>query len=799
MPLFWVSLSFLGGIILGDVFSIPLKVYLGLVVVFICGVIVYYGIKHRFRLSIPSAIRFFPVPLWLILFSILFGAFRYQLAHPAITPQDIAWYNDDGITYVLEGVIVKPPVAKESYSRIQVKMERFRPVNEFLFSDVNGLLMVYSASSENFRYGDRIRLQGKLLTPPGGDDNFFKEYLARNQIYSYMPHAKIWFLQHNQGNALLTTTYWMRERAQSVIYQIFPDPQASLIAGILLGIESGIPNDVKAAFVDTGTAHIIAISGFNINIIVALVAGLLGAILGKRRGAVAAALAIGVYAVLVGASAAVVRAAIMGGLSIFAAQIGRKQDGLNTLAFVAALMALANPNVLWDVGFQLSFMATLGLILYVGPLLEIFRNFAGTWLQKDTIEKFEGPVSEFILFTLAAQVTTLPVLIYHFKQLSLISLLANPIILPIQAPLMVLSGAAVILGLIWLPLGRLLGVVALPFATLTIRVVELLAGIPGGVLRFGQISVLVVVLYYVVLFVWTFYGGQLKEKFSKWNGRLILKNDIIYFGLLLVLLGSAFVVWNAALSAPDGKLHLVMFDASSSSQTGDGLLIQSPMGRYVLIDGGVSANRLSGALGRWLPYTNRKIDYLVVAGSSDAQIAGLPSTIERFLPSKVLWSGAPAGSYAARRLHMILADHQIPVINAQEGQVLDLGDGSTLQVVGTSKRGSVLLLKRDSFRVLLPIGLDFDLMDRLAHSDIAGNVTALLLADGGFAPLNTQAWIDRWQPELILLSVAPGDKDGLPDKQTLQAVAGYSILRTDLNGWIHLTTDGETLWVETQK
>jgi competence protein ComEC len=141
-------------------------------------------------------------------------------------------------------------------------------------------------------------------------------------------------------------------------------------------VEGGIPEPVRQAFNDTGTSHIIAISGFNFAIVAGLFVGFFGWLLGRWRGMLAAFLGIALYAVLAGASAGVVRAAIMGGLGVFAVQIGRRQVGLNSLVFVAALMALANPHVLWDVGFQLSFMATLGLILYADPLSRGFTGLA---------------------------------------------------------------------------------------------------------------------------------------------------------------------------------------------------------------------------------------------------------------------------------------------------------------------------------------------------------------------------------------------------------------------------------------
>jgi competence protein ComEC len=159
-------------------------------------------------------------------------------------------------------------------------------------------------------------------------------------------------------------------------------------------------------------------------------------------------LGIAFYTVLVGASASVLRAAIMGCFALIARQMGR-QTGINTLAITAALMAGDNPHIIWDVGFQLSFAATLGLVLYAEPLQTWFARLLAHRLPPATARRIAGPAGDYFLFTLAAQVMTLPIIAYHFQRISLVSIVANPVILPAQPPVMILGGLAVLLGLIW--------------------------------------------------------------------------------------------------------------------------------------------------------------------------------------------------------------------------------------------------------------------------------------------------------------------------------------------------------------
>lgn len=146
-----------------------------------------------------------------------------------------------------------------------------------------------------------------------------------------------------------------------------------------------------------------------------------------------------------------------------------------------------------------------------------------------------------------------------------------------------------------------------------------------------------------------------------------------------------------------------------------------------------------------------------------------------------------------------LIEMDVRIIAAEPGHILDLGQDAKLEVLSVTGRGAVYLLEWGEFRALLPIGLDFESMETLINERSLTTVTALLLAESGYAPVNTREWIAHWNPTAALLSVDAGDWRGLPDPETLEALDGYNLLRTDLNGWIHLATDGERLWVEVER
>jgi len=255
------------------------------------------------------------------------------------------------------------------------------------------------------------------------------------------------------------------------------------------------------------------------------------------------------------------------------------------------------------------------------------------------------------------------------------------------------------------------------------------------------------------------------------------------------------VTWRAAFTSPDGNLHVTFLDVGSA----DGILIETPTGRHVLINGGPSASLLSDGLGRRLPPFKRTLDWLVIASTQENQLSGLPRVVERIPPNNVLWAGNVEASFSARNLDEWFIGQSIPVTQAEANSELDLGSGAILKVLNVNSRGAVLSLEWNEFRALFPVGINFDALEELNYGENIKSTSLLLIADSGYAPVNPPEWIANVNPQLIVLDVAAGDPDGLPHDETLKAIEDYPTLRTDYNGWIEVTTDGGEMWFDVEK
>jgi competence protein ComEC len=785
LPLMWFSLAFLAGIVLASLVSLSISVWVSLTV-FAIWLLMFARV---FGPRLPAS---FPLhPFAFILFTALcLGGMRYQMSVPRFNAFHIAFYNDRQYDLLITGTLSDAPDYRDDYTNLRVQVKAVDTGDGDL--PVSGLLLVRASSNQIFHYGDIVRLRGKLRTPPENEDFSYRDYLAGKNIHSYMSSAQLTILPGNAGNRISVALYQFKDKMLEHIYDLFPDPESSLLAGILLGVDTGLTNELQQAFKDTGTAHIIAISGFNISIIAGLFVTFFSKFLGARRGALLAIIGIIFYTILVGGEAAVVRAAIMGGLALFAKQVGRRQFGLNTLLAVALLMCLWNPLYIWDVGFQLSFFATLGLILYADPFSQFANRIITKYFPTSAAEKTAELFSEFVLLTLAAQVTTIPIMAYHFQRISLVSFLANPFILPVQPAVMILGGLAVLLSLVWFPLGQVAAWAAWPFVVYTIRMVELFERVPHGTIFLGKLSIWFVIAIYVILFGVTFGESRIKEWFqSMKRDQIKIPTGVGFVILVLALL----LVWRAALAIPDRLLHITILNVGSA----EAVLIETPSGKHVLINGGPSVRTLSDELGRRLPAFNRKLDWLVVAATEEEDVAALPRVIERYPPDAVLWSGNSQASFSSRVLNEYLAVSDITVTNAEADQVLDFGEGATMKVITVGPRGAVLLVEWKNFRALLPIGMSFEALDELRNGAKVGPVSVLSLADSGYAPSNPPEWIANLNPEIVELSVDAADQNGMPDSGVLESVKDYEVLRTDQNGWIEITSDGTQMWVNVER
>ena len=743
----------------------------------------------------------------LVALALLAGVLRFLLSQPTFDEQHLAFYNDQPQPVSLTGLIVDEPDVRDAYINLRLQAETLEHAG--VVQPVEGLVLVRAPRYPQRFYGERLTVTGKLETPPVFRDFSYKEYLARFGIHSLVRRPHIALIESGQGNPFWATMFAFKARATQTINQLLAEPYASLLNGILLGIESGIPHDLYEKFNLTGTSHIIVISGSNI----ALIAGvflLLGQrLVGKPAAAPIAIVGIIIYTFLVGADAAVSRAAVMGLLWIIAIWSGRPGLALNALFASALILTLIDPLILGDVGFQLSFMATLGLIVLVPPLERVTFGLLQSRLKTEQVGLAMALLSELLIITLAAQIATGPLIVYHFGRFSLISLLSNLLILPVQPPIMLVGGLATLAGVLWLPLGQIFGwLVWLPLAW-SVWVVEITARLPYASFDFGGFPLWLMLLSYGVMAagLWWLDGRtDPKQRHNQSRFRLPQLGSAatrLWLGGLGCL---TLLVWLAVGSLPDGRLHVVFLDVGQ----GDAVFITLPNGRQLLIDGGPSGTQLAWRLGQQMPFWDRSLDVVINTHPDADHLGGLVPLLDRYRIEQTLVSDVEGESRLFAEWQAELAEDALTPTVGQTGMQLMLGSGLTATVLSPgptllntgepNNHSLVLHLQYDSVSFLLPGDIEAEVERQLVATGLP-SVTVLKSPHHGSKTSSTPAFLDASDPQIVVISAGADNSFGHPHAEVLERYAerGLTILRTDEQGTIELSTDGQHVWVETAR
>ncbi len=725
------------------------------------------------------------------------AALRYGTAVPTIDQNHIAYYNGTH-NVTITGLVVDEPDVRDRFVNLRVEVDSIQ-VSSGAQLPMQGVVQVQTYRFPLINYGSRLRVTGMLEAPPEGETFSYRAYLARQGIHSLMSLPSVTVLAENEGNPLYQAIFSFKNQAQATIARLIPEPQAALLTGILLGNDNGLPPELEEAFRITGMTHIIAISGFNIAILVAILVRLAEPFLSQRSAVIFALAGISLYTILVGADASVVRAALMGSIYLIANRwLGRPNYAYASLILAGFVMTALRPFTLWDVGFQLSFAATLSLMLYADPLTRWVRRGLERWLARDWVEQVMGVLSEAVILTVAAQILTLPLMIGYFGQLSLISLLANALILPVQPAVMIWGGLATLVGLIVPAAGQLFAWVAWIFLSYTIWLVRLFAAVPGAAVPL-TISAGGVIAIYGVIAALTWLGNQQEERrrqlFTAVRQNLSQRLAVGASGVTAVL------VLGWGMTQPDGQLHIVFMNVGQ----GDATFIQTPSGRQILVDGGLYPSVLNDQLGRQMPFWDKEIDILVATHPDADHVSGLVGVFDRYRVNSVFTNGQTFGESPIYDEVLAAAQAQQSEIRpVQAGEVILIEDGVRLEVVHPGPALNEDSRNENSVSMRLVYG-NFTFLftgdaEEMGEAEMLAEerpLTALVFKAGhhGSNSSSSLPFLQALQPQIIIVSAGVDNRFGHPAPEMLEraAAVGAVVLRTDELGSISVVSDGVTM------
>ena len=651
--------------------------------------------------------------------------------------------------------------------------------------------------------GDRVTVNGEIRPRP---DSPYGAYLLRIGAIGTLTARSLEVepTPDDPGRTLQA----LRLGAAEALARVLPEPEAGLAAGILIGLRDRVDRDLAAAFTTAGVSHVVAISGWNIAIVAAAIAAMTGR-LGRRRRSVVTMIAIVAYVAFAGASPSVVRAAMMAGVVLLARESGRAGRAVAALGWAVTLLLLTDPKLISDAGFQLSSLATAGLIAWATPLTgwleSVFRGRLPHWL------------AESLGVSLAAQAATLPIILVSFGRLAVLSPLVNLVIVPLVAPamavgLVALAGGAVVLAGAPPIIGAVVAAPGWVILRILVTVVDTAAGLPFAsvtlVPPFDLGAALAATGGLLGITWWrrtrqSTRGPKAIPSAAPRGQRPVAGRSISSTGRAVgrasvVALVIAVAVTGGVIAArPTGIATVSILDVGQ----GDAILVEGSRGGRLLIDGGPDPGRLLVELDRRVPPWDRRIDVVILSHPHEDHVAGLALLLERYRVARVFEPGmrGPGPGYNAwlRELERPGAPARLGLAAGDRLSVDEI-DLRVLwpirdQVPATPPDGgtginnvSVVLLGQVGERRFLLMGDVEEGIDPSLLKDGLPHVDLLKVAHHGSRTATTQAFVDATRPRVAVASAGAGNPYGHPVKATLDrlAASGARVLRTDRDGTV---------------
>lgn len=697
---------------------------------------------------------------------------------------------------------------------------------------VSAKFLIRFQALQPLRYGKRLTLTGVLRQPqtkrnPGGFD--YRAYLDRQDIAGIIDVKGLLRIGEQTGFPPLQWIEALRIRTEGLIDVIYteaeegtpllePSLHAQLLKGILLGKRSDVPTETLDTFRNSGTFHVLAVSGLHVGLVAMFC--YLGFSLFRFPQKVLCLLtilAVLIYACLIGFRPSVFRASLMAILFLVATLIDRDADLYNLLAFAALVLLLLNPQQVWDVGFQLSFVAVASIVYFVpkmerplrrlwdsaadssseseGTLLTRFRNVAIKWLVLS------------YLVTLAAQIGTSPLIAYHFYRAYPLGVIVGPFAVGLVSLIVAVGMASVCIGFIWFPLAELLGFLNHAIISIFLTLIGMF-GQAWGVVKVTPPTFGLFVLYIAICLGITHW----RSVYRQWRVASLV-------GLSVV----AIWVWDTAFHEKGKLLEIITLDVGQ----GDAAIVRFPDNRTMLVDGGIQQSYYSNQKQKWIeydvgnriiePYLDlngiRKIDIVVLTHPDLDHGGGLAYILENFKVGQVLGiSDMPLDSGTHRRLHSIAKARGIPYAFPYAGEI-EFTPTVTLNLLHPLDAASTDLLDDDKNDDSLVLKITYGEVDVLFTGDIGKRAESRLIASGqdlrseilkvphhGSRTSSTAPFLDAVQPRYAIFSLGQSNQYQFPHADVIERYRARrcQMLRTDNAGAITLRTDGTHCWIDKQ-
>ena len=770
-PLVCITIVYTLGIVISKLLPLPLWV-------------VFYSLIVFLFLSTVAYLNKINLSNLILILAFLGGMLAFQIADLP-DKNDVAAFTDKGY-FTISGMVDGDPRKKEESLSFPFKLEKLKKgKNE---QEINGTIYVsLSAGSDPIAYGDKLKIRGTIAK----SENYFNPLLNQNKEILFLRANWYEKLPGNQGAIFKSWAIWFGQKFNQGLLNILPQKEASLLGSVLLGSSvSPLPEEMKSDYRKAGLIHLLVVSGTQVSILIGVCLAIMRAMgLPLWLNIAITSFFNFMLVIVTGAGPSIIRAAIMGEITLLGLFFERSKEFYTALAISALVLLLVDPRNLFDIGFQLSFAATFSLV-YLVPVLE-------------------KKIPSMLAVSLGPILVTMPIIAYYFSQIAFGAIISNLLVLPWVEALVILGFSTTLVSFICLPLAQLLGGTIWFMLVLLDLVVRLVTNIPGTCFYIKSPSSMMVFIYYLGLVTMT--EKLKKDERIKWSLKLIG-----FLFLLLVALG----VWdNGFIIHSLGKRELTVTFLDVGQ--GDCALIETPENKTILIDGGGrEAGKKEKADYRdpigvkvVVPFLQKKginrLDLVILTHPHLDHLGGLNEVLSEFKVDELIDSGRIYQSMAYKRFKALIAANNIKYHLARAGQTLRFSSGLSGKILNPSQQkcedlnsDSVvmrLVYGRVSFLLTGDLGNEGEEHILQQHFDLRSDI--LKVGHHGSATSTSSSFLQAVQPRIAVISVGEHNRYHHPAKSTIKklAEARIRIYRTDLNGAITVKSDGQTYSIESQK
>ena len=669
------------------------------------------------------------------------------------------------------------------------------------------------------RHGDTMRLSGRLERPEPIGDFDYAAYLESRQISAILWARQSELVRVGGGFRPITALHRLRSALARGLQAAIPAPQSGLAQALLLGIRSELPQSVKEDFRTSGMSHLLAISGLHVGVVMALSLAVAHAVVGRRDATAVAVIAIVLwaYATLSGLDPPVVRAAIMGSLVLGQTLLGRGIRGVTALLLAGAVMLAVDPSQLGSLSFLLSFTAMAGVILSLPTITVVSALVTAPLASSDAaparwaqygITLLVASVIISVMTTLA----TLPLIAMHFGAIPLMSVPATILAMPALPAALVASALTASVGLVSTTLAVAPGALAwAPLSWLT----AVANAMPPALWAADWLTAPVAVAWYVVLgvLVWLMSARPLRRivaglRRRRWRptGMAATVVAAVPVGIIVVVL----LVGQLAATSADGRLHVYALDVGQ----GDAIMVVTPDGHQLLVDGGADSETTLAAIGPLIPASDRSLDVVAATHLDADHVGGLLGVLHRYRADVVLQGTVTPDSALYPQWQSVVADRKRPALTLHAGHRVALGDGVMLEVLSpasgqppasvrrTSNNGSLVLrLSYGEIAFLFTGDIEADAERHLVASNRDGlRADVLKVAHHGSRTSSTLEFLRAVAPLSAVISSGHDNRFGHPHPDVIDRLASSigesNIFLTARDGTVEYISDGVNLWVK---